>query len=278
VRTLTALLALSLLLPAAGGAAVVRRIPAEEARQGVASDERYVYAVDNSRIGKYRIADGVRVAQWRGDPVVFPHLNSCTLARRKLVCASSNYPSVPQASSVEIFDPKTLRHRRSISLGITEGSLTALDRHAGRWWAVFAQYDAKGGVPGRDHRSTQLVELDSKFRPLRRWTFPAAVLDRIKPYSISGASWSADGRLAVSGHDLPEVYMVALPQAGTVLRHVGTVPVTTHGQAIDWDRASPGRLWSISRSERHLVLSDLGAHSPDQRNRIARTVAKASLP
>jgi hypothetical protein len=274
-----AFLAMALLLTAAAEPApVVRRIAAEEARQGVAADARHVYAVDNSRIGKYRIADGIRVAHWQGDQAIFPHLNSCTIAGRDLVCASSNYPALPQSSSVELFDPRTLRHRRSIKLGLTDGSLTAVDRHAGRWWAVFAQYDGKGRAPGKNHRATRLVEFDSKFRVLRHWTFPEAVLERLKPYSISGASWSRDGRLAVSGHDLPEIYFVALPEAGTVLRHVATVPVVTRGQAIDWDWRSQGRLWSISRQERQVVLSDLGRGATGGRNTIAGTVAEASSP
>lgn len=258
MRALAAL-GLLALTAASAPAPVVIRIPAEEARQGVAADGAYVYAVDNSRIGKYRIADGKRVAQWTGDAAVFPHLNSCAVVARELVCASSNYPALPQASSAEFFDLKTLRPIRSHSFGITEGSLTALDWHRGHWWAVFAQYDAKGGEPGKDHRHTQLVQLDPQFRPLARWTFPAEVLVRMKPYSASGASWSPDGRLAVSGHDLPEIYILTLPEAGTTLQLRAILPVATNGQAIDWDPARPGWLWSISRANRELVTSDLSA-------------------
>ena len=238
-------------------APVVMRIKAEEARQGAASDGRHVYAIDNSRIGKYRIADGRRVAQWTGDPAVFPHLNSCTVVGARLVCASSNYPALPQASSVEVFDAKSLRHVASHSFGITEGSLTVLDRHAGAWWAVFAHYDGRGGEPGRDARHTQLVRLDDSYRVLGRWTLPREVLERIRPYSISGASWSADGRLALSGHDLPEIYLVSLPAAGTVLRLDAVVPVTSEGQAIDWDPRRQSMLWTIIRGSREIVLSDL---------------------
>lgn len=256
-RLLTAL-SLLVVLTAAGEPTptVIKRIPAEEARQGVASDGTYAYAIDNSRIGKYRIADGARVAQWQGDAAAFPHLNSCTVVARELICASSNYPAVPQASSVEVFDLKTLRHTRSHSFGIAEGSLTALDRHAGFWWATFAQYEGKGGVPGLDNRSAQLVKLDAEFRALERWTFPAPVLERMKPKSVSGASWTADGRLALSGHDLPEIYIVSLPVAGTVLKLEATLPITTEGQAIDWDPKRPYGLWSISRGQREMVLSD----------------------
>ena len=85
------------LLAAAPGAAaeeapaeVVHRIAAPEARQGVASDGKHVFAIDNNVIAKYRIADDKRLAEWRGDPAQFPHINSCTIASRELVCAASN--------------------------------------------------------------------------------------------------------------------------------------------------------------------------------------------
>ena len=71
------------------------RLSAPEANQGAASDGRFVYAIDNDRIGKYRIDTGKRVAHWQGDRRLFPHMNSCTVAGRELVCAASNYPAVP---------------------------------------------------------------------------------------------------------------------------------------------------------------------------------------
>ncbi|MBA2771693.1 MAG: hypothetical protein H0U34_06725 [Sphingomonas sp.] len=234
---------------------VERRIGAPEAGQGAASDGRFVYAIDNQRIGKYEIASGRRVAAWSGDPKRFPHLNSCTMVAAELVCAMSNYPAVPQASSVEFFDPASMRHLRSVSLGLGPGSLTVIDRHRGQWWAVFANYDGRGGQPGRDHRSTLLVRMDDQFRQLEAWTFPQSVLSRLAPRSASGASWTADGRLTVSGHDLPEIYVLSLPPAGPVLDHVATVPAATPGQAIDWDPADAGRLWSIDRARAELVAS-----------------------
>lgn len=255
---LSAVLLAPLLLGAAA-APELRRIPAEEARQGVAADERHVYAIDNSRIGKYRIADGQRVAQWVGDAEKIPHLNSCTVVRRELVCASSNYPAIPQTSSVEFFDAKTLRHLRSHRFGATEGSLTAFDRHGGSWWAVFAQYDGKGGAPGKDHRNTRLVRLDDRLREVREWSLPAALLDRLKPYSVSGASWLRGGTLALTGHDRPEVYLVEVPSEAATVRLTGIVSVTTPGQAIDRDPRHTKALWSISRPDRALVLSDLSA-------------------
>lgn len=248
-----------LLLAAADPAPIVKRIAADEARQGVASDGVFVYAIDNNRIGKYRIADGQRIAGWEGPRSLFPHINSCTVVKRELVCAASNHSGVPQTSSIEFFDSKTLRHIRSHSFGISEGSLTVLDRHAGAWWAVFAAYDSRGGEPGKDNRYSQLVKLDETFRTIQRWVFPPEVLARMKPYSASGASWTAGGRLAMSGHDLPEIYMMRLPPAGSVLELEATISVATKGQAIDWDPAMPKQLWTISRETKEMVASEITA-------------------
>ncbi|MES2157101.1 MAG: hypothetical protein V4512_04810 [Pseudomonadota bacterium] len=240
------------------------RIPAPEARQGAASDGTHVYAIDNDRIGKYRIATGQRVAVWQGERRLFPHMNSCTVAGHELVCAASNYPAVPQTSAVEFFDTRTLRHLRTISLGIGPGSLTVLDRHGGKWWAVFAQYAGKGGEPGRDHRYTQLVRMDDAFRQEAAWTFPPAILERFAPFSCSGASWSGDGRLYVTGHDRPELYEVRIPQAGSQLELVRTMAIPTPGQAIDWDPRVAGRLWSIDRAATTMVASDLASDIADK--------------
>ena len=232
-----------------------RRISAPEARQGAASDGRFVFAIDTHRIGKYSIATGRRVASWSGNPRRFPHINSCTLVARELVCAASNFPAFPHANSVELFDADRLAHRRSIDLGSGPGWLTVLDRHRGQWWAVYANYDRRGGQPGRDHRSTLLVRMDDVLRPRGAWTFPPTILQRLAPNSVSGASWMADGRLAVTGHDRPELYVVAIPPAGTELKHVATLSIPTPGQAIDWDPRDPKLLWSVDRKRRQIVAS-----------------------
>lgn len=236
-------------------APVSLRLSAPEAHQGAASDGTYVYAIDNDRIGKYRIADGARVSGWQGERRLFPHMNSCTVAGKELVCAASNYPAVPQTSAVEFFDTATLRHVRTVSLGFGPGSLTAMDRHGGKWWAVFANYAGKGGEPGRDTRYTLLVRMDDAFRQEAAWTFPAQVLDRFAPFSCSGLSWSNDGRLYVTGHDRPEMYEVALPEAGSQLELRRVIGIASPGQAIDWDPVVPGRLWSIDRAKTDMVAS-----------------------
>ena len=83
----------------------------------------------------------------------------------------------------------------------------------------------------------------------------------LKPYSASGASWLRGGTLALTGHDRTEIYLVTLPAHAPTLRLEGIVPVTTPGQAIDWDPRRSTALWSISRPDRALVLSDLSTRA-----------------
>src|SRR3546814_14850428 len=100
------------------------------------------------------------------------------------------------------------------------GSLTAMDWHGGSWWAVFANYDDRGGEPGRDHRVTTLVRMDASFRPLESWLFPDAVLARFAPKSCSGFAWGPDGLMYASGHDRHEGYALRLPKVGATLELV----------------------------------------------------------
>ena len=111
-------------VPVPTPAAVVSRFVAEEAKQGVAVDARYFYPINNNRIGKYDKKTGKRVAQWEGPRALYPHMNSCVVDRTELICAASNYPAVQMSSAVEMFDTRTLRHLRSVSLPPMPGSLT----------------------------------------------------------------------------------------------------------------------------------------------------------
>ena len=71
--------------------------------------------------------------------------------------------------------------------------------------------------------------------------------------SISGGGWGPDGRLYLSGHDLPELYVVTIPNGGGVLEDVETYGMEAEGQAIDWDESAPGMLYGITRSSREIL-------------------------
>ena len=232
---------------------VVHSLDAVEARQGVASDGTHAYAIDNSRIGKYDIRTGKRVAQWEGPRALFPHMNACTLVDQRLLCAASNFPKVPMTSAIEIFDPVAMKHLSTISLGMGIGSLTWVSRKDGFWWAGFANYAGRGGEPGRDNRYTAIVKFDAQWRQIEAFTLPDPVLERMAPMSTSGGAWGDDGLLYVTGHDRPELYALRPPKAGSVLELVATIPIPFEGQAIDWDPKEKRLLWGISRKDRKAI-------------------------
>ncbi|WP_039996336.1 hypothetical protein [Sphingomonas sanxanigenens] len=235
----------------------VRRYTAPEARQGVAVDDTHFYAITNSHIGKYDKQSGRKLGEWVGDKRRIRHLNSCVAADAQLVCANSNFPQVPMASSVEIFDTATMRHIRSIPFGMRLGSLTWVEKRDGQWWAGFANYDTKGGEPGRDHRFTLVATFDDQWRMTGGYRLPDSVLERFAPMSNSGGSWGADGLLYLTGHDLPEIYVLAAPGEGPVMEHVATIAAPLEGQAWAWDRSAPRRIFGITRKAGEVVVMDL---------------------
>lgn len=243
-------------IPAGLAAREIARFDAPTANQGVVADEAHFYAIDNSRIAKHDRTTGRLLQSWEGNPDQFKHMNSCMLAEHEIVCAASNYPQVPMASSVEWFAADTLTHIRTRSLGPGRGSLTWLDWHDGSWWACFANYDHRNGEPGRGTAYTTIVRFSPEFVELGAWLLPQPVLDRMAPYSSSGGLWGDDGLLWLTGHDLPEAYGVRVPDAGTRLELEATVALPTPGQAIARDAGNNHRIWSIDRAARQVVLSE----------------------
>lgn len=235
--------------------------PAAEAHQGVAVDEHYFYAIGTRVIGKYDKTTGKKIGQWKDTTGEILHLDSGVEFDGKLYCAHSNYPALPMTSSVEVWDKTNLEHISSHSFGIRWGSFTWLDRHEGYWWAVFAHYedyhlkDNDGNDPqNTDPQWTTLVKFDDQWQSLEEWIFPSTVIDRAKPYSISGGSWGADGLLYCSGHDRSELYVMQLPKSGSILKHLSTIHFPNEGQGIAWDKTKRV-LYGIQRRQKRVIIS-----------------------
>lgn len=247
------------LSPAAGAAqepSPGHPLTVPEARQGVAVDRDHLYAVTNHAIGKYDRRTGERVGGWEGEedgPIA--HLNSGVVVDGRLYAAHSNYPGVPQVSSIEVWDTATMEHVASYALGIQNGSATWVDWHECAWWVAFAGYDGRGGVPGRGVEWTELVRYDTEWRATQGWVFPPAVVERFRPYSNSGGAFGPDGRLYVTGHDSLEVYVLRLPEAGGILQLVEVLPFAGRGQGIAWDPADPGVLLGVQRDLEQIVAT-----------------------
>ena len=192
--------------PPALSATLVRAYDAFDANQGVAVDRQNFFVVDNRSITQHARSSGAPLLQFLSDtrgPLI--HMDSGVVVRSKLYAAHSNYDESPMESSIEVFDARTMR-MSDPQLRHERGSLTWLDRHDGAWWAGFANYDV---VPDGETQpyggtdNTQVVKMDDQFQVTQAWTIPRVVLDRFRPMSNSGGSWGPDGRLWLTGHDLP---------------------------------------------------------------------------
>ena len=236
----------------------LRRIRATEARQGVAADSGYLYAIDNRRIAKYDKRTGARVGAWEDPPGGrIKHLDGGVVIEGRLYAAHSNYPELPMTSSIEVWDAATLRHVESHSFGVHAGSATWVDRRDGAWWVVFANYETTGGLPGRGVEWTVLERYDDQWRRTGGWTLPPALVERLRPFSNSGGVWAPDGTLYLTGHDHREMYVVRLPAAGSELEWVETIRGITPGQGIALDPAQPRTLYGIDRASTEIVVMEI---------------------
>lgn len=104
--------------------------------------------------------------------------------------------------------------------------------------------------------------MDENFRPIEQWGLPADLRERMTPMSNSGGSWGPDGRLYLTGHDHPELYVMELPVSGGDLEWVATIRIEgLNGQGIAWDRsesaAGENVLWGILKSDRRVYQIDM---------------------
>ena len=229
-----------------------------DARQGVAVDSQFVYVVSNFSISKHDKETGELLLQWQGEegrPLI--HLNSGIIIDGVLYCAHSNYPGIPMASSIEMFDPETLEHIGSHSFGIMHGSATWIDKRDGLWWIGFAHYEGRGGVAGRGPAWTRVMLFDEQWRVVGGYVYPPEVVERFLDRSNSGAAFGPDGLLYATGHDASEVYALSIPSGGShlILEHI--LPVEAEGQGIAWDPFDPEVLYTIIKKDRTVFKSRL---------------------
>jgi len=240
----------------ASGNIVLKKFPVK-ASQGVAVDEKWFYAISNTKISKHDKQSGELIAEWNADRknkagAHFKHLNSGTVVGDKLYCAHSRFPLASNDCTVEIFEVsrKSLEHKSTIPLPAKHGSLTWIDRRGdGSWWMCYAVY-GKGS-----NKNTKLVKYrrdDGNFIEEREWFFPKEVVTKWGTMSSSGGSWGPDGKLYITGHDLAEAYVLEFDEDDN-LKYLRTEKgLGLFGQAIAWDRFSDEPvLWGIVKN-RHV--------------------------
>lgn len=229
-------------------------IKSQAAKQAVAIDDKHVYAIDNQRIAKYTL-NGDSISQWKEtESTAMHHLNSGIVLGNKLYCAHSNYPHIPMTSSIEIFDTQTMKHIDNISFGINYGSCTWIAPGENCWFVFFAHYENKSQEPGKNVSWSQLVKFTKDWNFQEAWVLPEELLERIRPYSLSGGVLINDS-FYCTGHDAKECYVLKLPQKGSVLIWETTYTIPFAGQGIAIDKE--GNLWGIDRKERTIIKSCL---------------------
>ncbi|MEX0964432.1 MAG: hypothetical protein WDZ52_10395 [Pseudohongiellaceae bacterium] len=253
-------------------ATIVRQFDADDAYQAVAVDGSSFYAISNTRITQHDKNSGQLMQQLSDGSAAdsqLIHLDSAVVLDGRLYAAHSNYPGFPMVSSIEVWDIKTRQHLNSHNLGVMLGSLTWLDRHDDFWWGTFANYDIVQrdmSVPYGETKNTVVVQFDAGFDVLNSWTLPQEILRRMSPMSNSGGSWGRDGYLYLSGHDEPELYVMALPEEGSELDWLATIRIPgLNGQGIAWDRTASGNyLWAILRSTRQVLQIEVPTIERDE--------------
>ena len=218
------------------------RLASADATQGAAADDQWVYAISNRFVARHDRQSGKLLARSVGEAT---HLNGGFFFEGKLYCAHSNYPAKPEKSEIKVLDPQTMQLTTWKDLGASDGSLTWAIHHQGAWWLNFAFY-------GDDAAKTYLARYDEG-REKKRWTYPENIVRAFDKRSASGGIWR-DGKLLVTGHDAREIYVLSLPDAGAVLRYVGTAPAPFTGQGFATDPKTGG-LIGIDRAARKLVFA-----------------------
>lgn len=224
---------------------LITSFPATEATQAAAADDRFIYAVSSTAIAKYDRATGRRESLSHGPA---HHLNSAAWWNGRLLCAHSNYPTLPEQSEVRALDPATMELTVFHDFGAGHGSLTWVVHEGQSWWCNFAKY-------GAGNAQTMLVEYSDDWLEKHGWTYPPAVIGKLGKMSISGGLWR-DHILFVTGHDRPEIYRLRLPKEGTELEYIDTLPAPFPGQGISLEEKT-GALVGIGRANREVILAEV---------------------
>jgi len=235
----------------------IQTFETQEARQGIAVDSDYFYTINTKSIGKYHKKTGELISAWKDTSNQIIHFDGGVIVNEKLYCAHSNYPEIPMTSSIEIFNKENLEHIDCHSFGIRYGSCTWADYYHGYWWVCFSNYDKFESVVNKDNSWTVLVKFGENWNELESWTFPAVVLQEFKPMSCSGGSWGPDGNLYITGHDSTKIYVMKLPEMGSVLEFIKPLSIGSEGQGIAWDRYDKNNLYGIVKKENSVIKSKL---------------------
>ena len=223
---------------------------AKEAKQGVAIDSKYFYAINNNSIGKYSRKSGKRVLYKK---VPFKHLNGGKIVNGDLVVVN-NPAGKPEQNALIWLDPSNLQVVDVMQMSFIQGSLTWFDWAWDKWWVCDARY-------GKKVKDTTIYCFNEQWEPMGFWKIPKSLVGDLEPYSLSGGAWFGD-HLYVSGHDKPEMYLLELPKDKLHAKLIQTVQVCFDGQGFVFERGK-GKIyvWGIRRDDSVVVRCSVNLES-----------------
>ncbi len=215
----------------------INRYSVDHADQGVAVDYQYVYPISNQQVSKYDKLTGKKIDQWIGN---VEHLNGGIIKNNKLFLTENT------SNQIIILDPNTMKTFGKINISIN-GSLNWIDYYQNTWWGINAHYR-------KNLDQTRLINFDQNWKSVQEWKLPNTVLERLKPFSISGGAFGPQGYLYLTGHDKKEIYVLGVPTEGNELQLIKILETTFPGQGISWDG---NNLWSTNRNLKKIIVSEL---------------------
>lgn len=220
-------------------------IPSDHAVQAAAADEKYAYAISNTKVAQYDRKTGALIKLSTGDA---EHLNSSWIWNGKVYCAHSNFPKLPEKSDLRVYDSETGKLTIHHSFTKSLGSLTWAIRDPENkfWYCCFAYYQ-------KDNSKTYLAKMDDEFKELQRWSFPEKVVKDWDNASASGGIWE-DGTLLVTHHHFRVLYRLKVPKEGDILELLEALSCPFPGQGIAYDPVTKG-LVGIHRPEKKILFA-----------------------
>lgn len=239
----TLMLALLIAAEPKGAFIATESFPSADANQAACADEKFVYAINNTRLVKCDRATGNELAKSEGEAY---HLNAAVIWKGKIYCAHSYYPGKPNESDIRVCDPATMKLTVFHAFKDPPGSLTWALPKDGDWWCCFAHY-------GDKNDQTVLVRFDSNWKELGRWKFSPKLVADWQKNSLSCGIWDGDTILA-TGHDKKVIYRLKAPAEGAVIEWIATYHSPFTGQGIAADPKTGG-LVGIDRGQKKIVFA-----------------------
>ena len=218
----------------------------KDAHQGVAIDGNHIYVINNKSISKHDKETYNLVDRWvASESSAIKHLNGGRVNGDKLICTNS----LKNSNTIEIFKTSSMEHIKSIPID-ADGYLTwtYVDEYTDNLYGIIAHYKYNMDKS----RLVRFDDTDDDYKIVRKWRLPQELLDRIRPWSLSGG-FIYNGFIYCTTHDKPEIYKLKID--GKKLDQVSIIPINSRGQGIDYDWDSK-ELYSINRNEKKVIISN----------------------